>query len=405
MANREEMYKKTLEDVTKRRTYEFVVAKRPYFHVKPLDESMLANWRKYLDMEERESNATNPDRVAKLFERCLIAACYYSEFWLRYIKWLETHRDVDAVRSAFIRATTIFLLRRADIHLEYALFEEVQGDITKARQVYENLASTLPGHVESTLRFASFERRQKRYEEACSIFETALRISSLDAKSGPYLSMQFGQFLQRVLAAPDRAREMYERTLQKFPENKGLWMAFIHFESAQGDTDKVLALYARAVAEDSKLTTEERADLWQSYLEFAADWTNNPATVRKLQDTFRTLYPAHAFKAETAKKRPLFDASHPAPADTPAPTAKIPRTTPAATPAVVPAYPPAAAATQYPYPYGQYAGYTYPTGYTYPYTAGAAAQYPAAAAAATYPTSTAAYSAAYAYPYGYTQTT
>jgi pre-mRNA-processing factor 39 len=105
-----------LEDVTKRRTYEFVVAKRPYFHVKPLDESMLANWRKFLDMEERESNTTNPDRVAKLFERCLIAACYYSEFWLRYIKWLETHRGVEAARSAFVRATTIFLLRRYPFH-------------------------------------------------------------------------------------------------------------------------------------------------------------------------------------------------------------------------------------------------------------------------------------------------
>jgi hypothetical protein len=211
---------------------------------------------------------------------------------------------------------------------------------------------TVPGHVESTLRHVSFERRQKRYEEACSIFETALRISSVDAKSGPFLSMQYGLFLERVLAAPDRVREMYERTLEKFPEHKGLWMAFIHFESARSDTDKVLALYARAVAEDNKLTADERIDLWQSYLEYAADWVNNPATVRKLQENFRTLHPTYAYKAETAKKRPLFDSSHTT--DSPskvARTAATATTTPAATAAYTPAA--AAAAAQYQYQYGQ----------------------------------------------------
>lgn len=63
-------------------------------------------------MEERESTNSNPARVVKLYERCLIAAAYYSEFWLRYAKWLETHKGKEAARDALVRATTIFLLRR-----------------------------------------------------------------------------------------------------------------------------------------------------------------------------------------------------------------------------------------------------------------------------------------------------
>jgi len=360
--------------------------------VKPLDETMLANWRKYLDMEEKESSTTAPDRVVKLYERCLVAACYYSEFWLRYARWLESNRGVEEARAVFVRATTIFLPRRPDVHLEYAIFEEIHGDIPKARQIYENLASTLPGHVESTLRFASFERRHKQLDSASAIFETALSISSLDGKSGPFLSMHYARFLHRVLGASARAREVYDKALQKFPEHKGLWMAYIQFEIAQQEEDmeaRVLALYARAVAEDSRLTADEKHDMWQNYVEFAADWTNGVATLRRLQDTFRTLYPASSFKSETARKRPLEATASAASADhahhaNNQPN-KIPRTTPVAAAATTPVAAAAVtaaaytqAAAQYPYAqYAQYQGYTgYPAaGYTYPYTNTAQAQY------------------------------
>ena len=30
--------------------------KRPYFHVKPLDDTQLANWHKYLDYTEKEGD-------------------------------------------------------------------------------------------------------------------------------------------------------------------------------------------------------------------------------------------------------------------------------------------------------------------------------------------------------------
>ena len=33
-----------------------VVIKRPYFHVKPLDDTQLANWHKYLDYTEKEGD-------------------------------------------------------------------------------------------------------------------------------------------------------------------------------------------------------------------------------------------------------------------------------------------------------------------------------------------------------------
>jgi hypothetical protein len=59
-----------MEEIAKRRSFEQLVLKRPYFHVKPLDETQLQNWRSYLDFEEKEGNL---HRIEKLYERCLIA--------------------------------------------------------------------------------------------------------------------------------------------------------------------------------------------------------------------------------------------------------------------------------------------------------------------------------------------
>lgn len=54
--------------------------KRPYFHVKPLEQDQLANWREYLDFEIEQGDQ---NRIRILFERCLIACALYEEFWLK----------------------------------------------------------------------------------------------------------------------------------------------------------------------------------------------------------------------------------------------------------------------------------------------------------------------------------
>lgn len=56
MAIREGYYKKTKEEVIKIRDFEFAI-KRPYFHVKPLDDSQLGNWHRYLDFIEKEGES------------------------------------------------------------------------------------------------------------------------------------------------------------------------------------------------------------------------------------------------------------------------------------------------------------------------------------------------------------
>ncbi len=90
--------------------------RRPYFHVKPLEEAQLNNWAEYLSFEESEAASTeallaaptsaapteeNEQAVTQedvdlakkhvriLYERCLVACALYEHMWIRYAKYLE----------------------------------------------------------------------------------------------------------------------------------------------------------------------------------------------------------------------------------------------------------------------------------------------------------------------------
>jgi hypothetical protein len=48
--------------------------KRPYFHVKPLDQGQLTNWWAYLDYKTKTGSHAG---IVRLFERCLVPCAAY----------------------------------------------------------------------------------------------------------------------------------------------------------------------------------------------------------------------------------------------------------------------------------------------------------------------------------------
>ena len=71
--------------------------KRPYFHVKPLERGQLKNWQDYLDFMKVEMAKEGGDltEVEIIYERCLIACALYEEFWLDYVNWWESRKDLE----------------------------------------------------------------------------------------------------------------------------------------------------------------------------------------------------------------------------------------------------------------------------------------------------------------------
>lgn len=146
--------------------------RRWYFHVKPLDEAQLQNWRDYLGREiERAKGASGREEleraqtdVERLFERCLVPCALYAEFWIKYAYWTRGSRGIEAAVTVIERAATVYLPKRVDIMECYALLLEAARRIGEARAVYsaifERTLADPAQRASCAVARANFERRQ-----------------------------------------------------------------------------------------------------------------------------------------------------------------------------------------------------------------------------------------------------
>jgi len=156
--SREEVYQKTSDDVKLRYSYEQGI-KRPYFHVKPLENMQIQSWRDYLEFEIKQGDGV---RTRTLFERCLIAAALYEEFWLRYIHYLESipTANENEIRNVYVRACTIHIRDRMKVHLSWALFEEEHGSADKALEILAEVKKREPKVLEPREQMVHVMRRR-----------------------------------------------------------------------------------------------------------------------------------------------------------------------------------------------------------------------------------------------------
>jgi len=248
------------EESDVRRKYEYEVLKISYFQIRPLEEIQLTHWRKYLEFEEKLGN---PDRIIKLYERCVIPCCLYSEFWIRYTKFLEKHgEDIHIskgeskdtytpiqAREVFKRVTNIYLKRRPDIHLVFASFEEKSKNYQGARDVYEKLLSIVPQNTETIVRYINFERRINQPQNAIDIFKRSIQNNSKHASNCIFMYIQYARFVGDVCNNREEARQIFNEATKKYPGSKDLWLSFILFErsSKESDMEKyVMDVYEKA---------------------------------------------------------------------------------------------------------------------------------------------------------------
>lgn len=69
LAARDEVYKKTLEQVKTRESFETIVAKRAGYSMTPVNDEILTAWRQYLEAEEKHEQSN----ARKLYERCVLS--------------------------------------------------------------------------------------------------------------------------------------------------------------------------------------------------------------------------------------------------------------------------------------------------------------------------------------------
>ncbi|KAI8915215.1 putative mRNA splicing protein [Powellomyces hirtus] len=274
------IYMSTQEAVSKRWVYEGEI-KRAYFHVKPLDEGQLVNWRRYLDFEETEGNQA---RIYTLYERCLVPCALYEEFWQRYVRFLFSRDDQTGARNVYIRATSIFIpATRPSMRLSYAAFEEEDGRIEEARAIYTSVLQQVPGHLESITKFAHFERRQAGVEKALGVISDALTTAPND-ESKAYLEVLKARIHSLADGGADEARKIYRTAAEEYKASKFLLLSYLLFETQQNDSKSALhARQAWDTVKASSLAPEEKREIGLRYVDYLSEHSDSVADVNKVE--------------------------------------------------------------------------------------------------------------------------
>lgn len=168
---------------------------RAYFHVTPLSESSLANWKAYLDFEE---HVGNEEAVEALYERCVIVCANYGEIWTRYAYWMDEARGTLAACKIFKRATNTFLKRKPNVHLDYACYLEAIDRQQQAKKVYDNiLLHIAPNLPLAWVKYAIFKKRRHDECDVNQVYQDALK-TNMDSDAKGKMYMYYANFLYKV---------------------------------------------------------------------------------------------------------------------------------------------------------------------------------------------------------------
>ncbi|KAK4801679.1 hypothetical protein SAY86_022166 [Trapa natans] len=212
---------------------------RSYFHVKPLDTAQLENWHEYLDFVEKQNDF---DWAVKLYERCLIPAANYSEFWIRYVVYADGRGGREIASFALDRATKTFLKDVPSIHLCSARFKEASRDMLGARAALLQLKTELDDNfIDNIIIKASMERRLGNLLAASKIYRDAIDMAILKKELGllPTLHVHYSQHLYVTTKCAVTARDILIEGIKHMPGCKLLYEELIKFATTHGGREHI----------------------------------------------------------------------------------------------------------------------------------------------------------------------
>ncbi|KAI2629841.1 pre-mRNA-processing factor 39 [Hypoxylon sp. NC1633] len=271
-----ETFSKTQEETTKRWTYESEV-KRPYFHVTELENSQMANWRKYLDFEEGEHDFA---RTTFLYERCVVTCALYDEFWLRYARWMSAQPGKDEeVRHIYMRAATLYVpVSRPGIRLQWAHFEESCGRTGVARDIHEAILAQLPDCVEAIVSWANLERRQSGLDAAIQVYKAQIDAPHVNIFTKAVLVTRWAFLLWKIKGSVDEARTVFLKNVQWYADSRHFWEKWLQFELEQPTNLELEPQHAERVKHlfdellsKSRISSAAKKDLFLNYLTYLQD--------------------------------------------------------------------------------------------------------------------------------------
>lgn len=285
---RRKVHSQTVDAVSARWNFEEGI-KRPYFHVKPLERCQLKNWKEYLDFEIEQGEVK---RAIVLFERCLIACALYEEFWMKFVKFLQSIKEGDyndKIREVLKRACTIHHPKKPSLHLFWSEFEEMQGNYDKATEILCHIETLVPGMLQIVYRRINLERRRGNLDKASELYEHYVT-NSKNKTIVVNTAIKYARFCWKVENNIDKAIATLKKALEAEPDSTRLSLQLVSMEMERSPMDEtaIIDILDQAIARDGD--PEQKIMFAQRKLEFLEDFGNDIVSVQNAHDEFQRIF-------------------------------------------------------------------------------------------------------------------
>jgi len=293
-------YEKAVIENNKRKPFEQSI-KRSNFNPKPVDQEQLVNWRKYCEFEENEGEDL---RIKLLYERCIVALCYYDEFWIRYARYLEKTQGVETAREVYQRGNKHFLFRKPYLFVSQGYFEELHGNTEEAKKLYKHVYEKVaPGLLNAVLKHINLERRNSNFTEVENLYQKALEVAENEGKPETIalIASHYGRFYQNIMKNPNKAIEVFESALEKAPGEKSLYLILVNAYKNSDRTQEITNVYEKAIW-STELPQRAKVEFWVGYIDFVRSTCEDKEKLREAEENFRLNFHHEDLLIEEFKK-------------------------------------------------------------------------------------------------------
>jgi crooked neck len=232
------------------------------------------------------------------------------DVWFDYLRLEEGGGDVARVRELYERAVANrppitekrFWKRYIYLWINYAVFEELGAkDVGRAREVFRFCLRELIPHKQFTfakiwLMAADLEVRQRDLKAARQLLGRAIGMCPKPRLFRGYIE------LETQLGESDRVRTLYGKFIEFSPESCGVWVRFAQYEHSLGEAERARHIFQLGV---SQPVLDMPEMLWKAFIDFE--------TAEREFDRVRALYTELLTRSKHAKiwiSRAKFEALH-----------------------------------------------------------------------------------------------
>ncbi|KAJ2658737.1 NineTeen Complex (NTC) component [Coemansia sp. RSA 1200] len=159
--------------------------------------------------------------------------------WLRYAAWEESQGEVARARSVYERALDVDG-RNQTVFIKYAELEMKNKNIALARNLYDRAVTTLPRVAQFWQRYTYMEELLGNIAGAREVFSRWMRWEPEESAWAAFIGFEtrYGEL--------GNARALWERVVYVHPEPR-VWLKWARFEEDKGDAESVRRVFGLAI--------------------------------------------------------------------------------------------------------------------------------------------------------------